>query len=145
MLSVQGAWSKGTARLTPRPLQSPATSLCRAEVQEIRSPGCTEVRARVRSGFRTLNLWSHPPAVPSRCLWLQHHLKKRMLLPAHKGRCSLGGTEAGSFWFATENVPTGGKTSCTNWPGSQLCKWKLAHHTLGFWKLEDDLKNHWGT
>lgn len=88
--------------------------------------------------------------VPSLCCAIQvpvatAALEERMLLPAHKGRCSLRATEEGNFWFATENVPTDGQTSCTNWPGSQLCKQKLAHHTLGFWKLEDDLKNHWGT
>lgn len=76
MLSAQGARGTGTARLVPRPLQSPATSLCRAEAQEIRSAGHTEVRARVRSGFHTLTLWSCPSAVPSRCLWLQQHLRE---------------------------------------------------------------------
>lgn len=76
MLSAQDAPGTGTARLMPRPLQSPATSLCRAEAEEIRSPGHTEVRARVRSGFHTLTLWSRPSAVPSRCLWLQQHLRR---------------------------------------------------------------------
>lgn len=123
-------WGRYMGSLVLRTLQSPATSLCRAEVQEIRSSGCREVCARARSGFHMLNLWPHPSAEPARCLGVcgcsslrgggggGGSCKGSHQLSAHKRRCSLRDTDVGNFWFAMENVPTGQKTSCMDWPGS---------------------------
>ena len=108
-------WGGCTGSSVLRTRQAPATSLCRAEAQEIRSSGHKEVCTRMRSSFHMLNFWSQPSAEPSRCLRICGYssrggggggggCKGRCQLPAHKRRHSLLDTEVGKFWFAAENA-----------------------------------------